>query len=100
MIDITTRYANPQPGQVLTNTASLNTLMAEAVTEVPFYAPILVTPGTGELCPGPIEIRGLAQPGVTVHLFIDGVPLTQVQSNASGQFVADVHLRRQRLRRR
>ena len=88
MIDITTHYANPQPGQVLTNTASLNTLMAEAVTQVPFYAPILVTPGTGELCPGPIEIRGLAQPGVTVHLFIDGVPLTQVQSNASGQFVA------------
>jgi hypothetical protein len=86
MIDITTRYPNPPPGQVLTNTAALNTLAAQAVTEVPLYAPILVTPGTGELCPGSVDIRGLAQPGVTVHLFIGGSPLAQIPTDASGEF--------------
>ncbi len=86
MIDITTIYANPQPGQVLTNTAALNTLAAQAVTEVPLYAPTLVTPGTGELCPGTVDIRGMAQPGVTVHLFIDGAPLAQIATNAAGEF--------------
>ncbi|MEI2692106.1 MAG: right-handed parallel beta-helix repeat-containing protein [Anaerolineae bacterium] len=86
MIDITTIYANPQPGQVLINTAALNSLAAQAVTTVPFFAPYLVTPGSGEICPGDVEIRGLAQPGVTVHLFIDGAPLAQIAVNGAGEF--------------
>ncbi len=86
IIDITARYASPLPGQVFTNTATLNALAAHAETTVPLYAPILATPGTGELCPGIVEVRGLAQPGVTVHLFIDGAPLAQVSANAAGEF--------------
>jgi CSLREA domain-containing protein len=88
MIDLTTVYASPQPGQMLTNQATLNALAAQAVTQVPFYAPLLVTPGTGELCPGALEIRGLAQPGTTVHLFIDGAPLAQIATNGAGEFSA------------
>jgi hypothetical protein len=60
----------------------------EAVAEVPLFAPLLVAPGTGELCPGPVDIRGLAQPGMTIHLFIDGAPVAQVQTNAAGEFAA------------
>jgi plastocyanin len=35
-----------------------------------------------------VDIRGLAQPGVTVHLFIDGAPLAQIATNAAGEWSA------------
>ena len=102
-IELDTRYDNPQPGQVMTNTAVLQAghdiLSDQAVTQVPIFAPLIVAPGNGELCPGQVEVRGLAQPGLTVHLRIDNAPVLQVQADASGQFSAYLQLCRQ-LRRR
>ena len=89
LIDLVT---SPQPGQWLTNTAILQagtmTRTGEVVTQIPVVAPLVVTPGTGELCPGPIEVTGLAQPGMTVHLLENGVPVLQVQTTISGTFAA------------
>ena len=88
VVDIMARFANPLAGQALTNTATLNTLTAQAVTQVPLYPPILTAPGTGELCPGNVEVRGAAQPGATVHLLINGALVAQTPTNSAGQFSA------------
>lgn len=94
-IAIDTRYDNPVPGTVLTNTATLragtNEITKWAVTEVPIVAPLIVEPGSGELCAGQYTVRGLAQPGMTVQLRIDNVLLLQVQADASGQYTGTLN---------
>lgn len=91
-IEVATRYDNPQPGQVLTNTAQLHAgahdLNALAATQTPIYAPLFVSPGNGEMCAGDYEIHGQAQPNMTIHLLIDGSPVLQVQADAAGLFSA------------
>lgn len=90
LIDITTHYDSPQSGQWLTNTAILQadtfTRTGQVITQVPVFTPFVVTPGTGELCPGPAEIQVMAQPGVTVTLSLNGVAFTQTLVNSSGLF--------------
>jgi hypothetical protein len=90
LIDLTATYDNPQPGDVYANEATLHadgyTLLAEAVTQIPVLTPLLITPGSGELCPGNIEVRGVVQPGMLVFLRIDGVQVEQVQADSAGSF--------------
>jgi hypothetical protein len=91
-IEISTRYDHPQPGAWMTNTAILTAgaheLSAFAVTQVPLIAPLIVAPGNGEMCAGDYQIRGQAQPGVTVTLLIDGAPVLQTLADARGLFTA------------
>jgi hypothetical protein len=93
LIDLETRLDTPQLGQTLTNNAVLragtHVLADQATTQVPIVAPLITAPGTGELCPGQVEVRGLVQPNLTVLLRIDGAQVLQVQADASGQFVAN-----------
>ena len=92
-IEIDTRYDNPQPGDVMTNTAALHAgpfdLSDVAVTQVPIFAPLIVAPGNGEMCAGQVEIRGLAQPDMTVLISIDGVQVLQTQADAAGAWTVD-----------
>lgn len=91
-IEISTRDDNPQSGDVLTNTAALHAgpydLSALTVTQAPIVAPLLVSPGSGEMCAGDYEIHGQVQPNMTVHLLLDGNPALQVQADATGLFSA------------
>ncbi|MBP8002916.1 MAG: right-handed parallel beta-helix repeat-containing protein [Chloroflexi bacterium] len=90
LIDITTTYANAQPGASLPNTALLQagpyTRTGQAVVQIPVMTPLLITPGTGELCAGPTEVRGLAQPGMTVYLSVNGIVVTQTLVSNAGEF--------------
>ena len=92
MVIIDARYDNPQPGDVYTNMASLHaggySLPAQAETQIPVFAPLVATPGSGELCPGDVQVRGAIQPGLTVLLKIDGVQVLQTQADAAGNFSA------------
>jgi hypothetical protein len=91
-IEIKTRYDAPQPGAILTNTAALHAgphdLSAVAVTQIPLIAPLIVSPGNGEMCAGDFEIGGQAQPGVTVRLLLDGTLAGQTRADAAGYFTA------------
>lgn len=90
LVTIDARYDNPQPGAVYTNHASLHAggynLPAEAQTQIPVFAPLVTTPGSGELCPGDVPVRGAVQPFMTVLLKKDGVQVYQLQADAAGNF--------------
>ncbi|MCB0237216.1 MAG: hypothetical protein KDH08_00965, partial [Anaerolineae bacterium] len=90
LISLSASYDNPQPGDVYTNTATLHAgaydLEAEAVTQIPAFAPLLVTPDSGELCPGDVSVSGVAQPLMSVLLKIDGAEVMQTQANAAGEW--------------
>lgn len=89
---IDTRYDNPQPGDVTINTAELAAgsyaLSSQAATQIPVFAPLVAAPGSGELCPGDVAVRGAALPGATVRIRIDGVQVLQTQADAAGSFSA------------
>jgi len=89
---IDARYDNPQPGEVYTNTAGLvagsYALSSQAVTQISVFAPLVAAPGSGELCPGDVAVRGAALPGATVRIRIDGVQVLQTQADAAGSFSA------------
>ncbi len=93
LIDLEARYDNPTPGAVMTNRAVLragtHVVADQATTQVPVVAPLIVSPGSGELCAGQVEVRGLVQPGMTVLLSKDNVVVLQVQADATGQFFAN-----------
>jgi plastocyanin len=90
LVTIDARYDNPQPGDVFTNTASLHaggySLQAQAQAQIPIFAPLVAAPGSGELCPGDVQVRGAVQPGMTVLLKIDGAQVLQTQADAAGNF--------------
>ncbi|MEZ4767393.1 MAG: hypothetical protein R2844_03095 [Caldilineales bacterium] len=90
LINLTASYDNPVAGDVYVNTATLNAgpyqLEAEATTQIPVMAPLLTGPGSGELCPGDVEVQGVTQPNMDVLVFIDGVQTLQTQSDAEGAF--------------
>ena len=90
LISLSASYDNPQPGDVYTNTATLHAgaydLEAESVTQIPAFAPLLVTPDSGELCPGDVGVSGVAQPLMSVLLKIDGAEVMQTQANAAGEW--------------
>jgi len=90
LISLTASYDSPGAGDIFTNTATLNagqvSLEAEAVTQIPVLAPLLIAPGSGELCPGAVDVRGVTQPNLDVLVFIDGVQVLQTQSDAEGRF--------------
>ncbi|MCX7858820.1 MAG: right-handed parallel beta-helix repeat-containing protein [Chloroflexus sp.] len=89
-IVLETTYVNPDPGRVVTNTAELQAgpfhFDLRAVTQAPVIRPLIAFPGNGELCPGSVQVRGQAQPGVTVTLSVNNNPIAQVATGANGLF--------------
>ncbi|MCS7062249.1 MAG: hypothetical protein RMN25_13970, partial [Anaerolineae bacterium] len=89
-IVLETIYANPNPGRVVTNTAEVQAgpfrFDLQAVTQAPVIRPLIAFPGNGELCPGSVQVRGQAQPGVTVTLSANNNPIAQVAAGANGLF--------------
>lgn len=85
-------------GQVVTNTAAVTYTLAagdaggqsvEVVSTLPNFPPFIAWPEKGEFClnrAGQLEIRGLAQPGATVHVYAGGVFQTQAVASAAGEF--------------
>jgi hypothetical protein len=84
---------DPQAGKVLLNTAELQAgawhFDLEASTTVPIFAPFLTSPQDGETCIGPVRVRGLAQPDVTVQVLdASNSVITETVADASGAFTA------------
>lgn len=83
-------YDNPEPGRLLTNTAELSAgefhFDLQATTHVPVIAPLIVSGGSGELCPGTIVVSGTAQAGVAVTLYANDAPVAQAPVDADGIF--------------
>jgi uncharacterized repeat protein (TIGR01451 family) len=85
---------NTTPGTVLTNTANVtsnndgntanNTSVATAT--VPILPPLITSPLAGSTCSTTLVISGLAQPGVTVDVYIDGALVASVPTNANGEW--------------
>jgi hypothetical protein len=84
---------DPLAGEILANTAELQAgdwqFDLEASTTVPLFAPFLASPQNGETCIGPVPVRGLAQPGVTVQV-LDAASnvITETVADAGGAFTA------------
>ena len=90
LISMAASYDNPVGGRVYTNKATLHAgpyqLEAQATTQIPVMAPLLTEPGSGELCPGDVDVSGVAQPNLDVLVLIDGVQVLQTQADAEGRF--------------
>jgi plastocyanin len=95
LIGIQGEYAGLLPGAVATNTARVTAgsyhFDLAAITTIPLYPPLLVSPGDGETCYGKFPVRGVAQPGTTVKLLVDGVEITQTTASAAGAFMIAYH---------
>ncbi len=84
---------DPLAGESLVNTAELQAgdwhFALEASSQVPLFAPFLISPQNGETCIGPVLVRGLAQPGVTVQV-LDAANsvITETVADAGGAFTA------------
>lgn len=92
-IVLETTHANPDPGRIVTNTAEVQAgpfhFDLWAATQAPVIQPIIAFPGSGEICSGTVQIRGQAQPGVTVTISANGTPIAQLLTDASGIFRVD-----------
>lgn len=90
LIRLETSYDNPQPGQHYLNSAALHagpySLTAQASTQIPLMAPLLIEPGSGELCSGAVIVRGVALPNTDILMLIGGVQVLQSQSDSEGRF--------------
>lgn len=90
----------PAPGTIVTNTATItytlpvtmsNQTFQEqdtAAVTIPHFAPLLTAPESGEMCPGPVNLQGLAQPGVNVVISntVSGVEFGSAPPNGEGVF--------------
>jgi CSLREA domain-containing protein len=86
-------YDHPEPGRTLTNTARLSAgpwqFTLPVTSAVPIVAPLIVSPGKGEICPDPsgnVQVRGAAQGGAIVRLYENGSEKGQVTVPANGVF--------------
>ncbi len=90
-MQIVTLYDSPQPGRIFTNTAELRAgefrFDLQAAAQVPVAAPLIVSFGNGEVCPGTVVISGTAQAGVTVTLYANNNPVAQAPA-VNGIFTA------------
>ena len=94
------------PGHVITNTAEqtyetqktqgtgteVYTDSASVETELPKVAPYLVFPQDGEVCPGELEVRGIAQPGVTIYLYHGDSSAGSTTADSNGFFTGTVNV--------
>lgn len=91
-MQIVTVYDSPQPGRILTNTAEVRAgafhFELQAATQVSVAAPLIVSLGNGDMCPGTVVISGtVPQVGVTVTLYANGSPVAQAPA-VNGIFTA------------
>ncbi len=86
---------NTPPGTVITNTAVItdgpdgNPADNRTVVTltVPTRRPIIVTPRPGTTCTGTLEVRGRAQAGVNVELYVNGGLVATVPVDAAGRWM-------------
>lgn len=86
---------NPLPQQVLVNHTQLaagdESFSWETAEQVPLFAPRILTPGSGELCPASdhtLSVVGVAQPGTFIRLFENGTQVVTTTVDAQGAFTA------------
>ncbi|MFN8440337.1 MAG: GEVED domain-containing protein [Caldilineaceae bacterium] len=91
---------NTTPGTVITNSAVVNSSndgntannTSVATVTVPILPPLIVSPLAGSTCTGTVEINGVAQPGVSVEVFVDGTSVATVATDGSGNWNTTVSL--------
>jgi hypothetical protein len=86
-------YEQPEPGRALVNQAEVDAgalhFDLQTTTEVPLFPPLIVTPGSGEICPDPagkVVVSGTAQAGVIVKIYEDGTEVISTTTDADGTF--------------
>jgi len=96
---------NVQAGAKITNSATISGNIGNdtigdykdvAVDEVPLMPPLITYPWSGEICPGEVTVRGIAQPNTAIWIVDAGDPnriLTYGQSDNSGAFAITIDLR-------
>lgn len=90
-----TATGNPLPKQVLVNQTQLmagdESFSWQTGVQTPLFAPRILTPGSGELCPSSdhkVSVVGVAQPGTFIRLFENGTQVATTTVNAQGTFTA------------
>ncbi|HQZ52674.1 MAG TPA: GEVED domain-containing protein [Thermoflexales bacterium] len=88
------------PGTVITNTVTItgsndadpgnNT--AVVTLTVPLLPPVIVSPQAGSTCTGVFTVAGMASPGATVHVFVDGIEVGTAIAGPAGRWALGVSL--------
>jgi hypothetical protein len=88
------------PGTVITNTVTItgsndadpgnNT--AVVTLTVPLLPPVIVSPQAGSTCTGFFTVAGMASPGATVHVFVDGIEVGTAIAGPAGRWALGVAL--------
>ncbi|MBN1877296.1 MAG: right-handed parallel beta-helix repeat-containing protein, partial [Anaerolineae bacterium] len=76
-------------GQIVTETLKSSAAVTSTVPAIP---PLITYPGDGEICPGPVEVRGLAQSGAQVRIYVNDVYRTSTTAGAQGNFATTVEI--------
>jgi uncharacterized repeat protein (TIGR01451 family) len=83
---------NTPPGTVLRNSVTINgssdtnplNSSAVATVTVPILPPLIIDPLAGTTCTTTVTVKGQAQPGVTVDLYVDGALHSSLSTDTTG----------------
>lgn len=88
------------PGTVFTNTAVVNSgndgnavnNTSVATVTVPILPPMITGPFAGSTCSTTVAVTGVAQPGVSVDLYVDGALHSTLATDGSGNWATSLTL--------
>lgn len=82
------------PGETITNQAEVRAgswqFNPQATSQVPLVPPLITAPGPGEICPGALQVTGIAVPNTTITLYMDGEQVAVASAAANGAFSASI----------
>ncbi len=88
-------YDQPEPGRTLVNQSAFRApgyhFDLQTITETPLFPPLIISPGSGEICPDPsgnVTVSGMAQGGAVIRVYENGVEVISTTAATSGAFTA------------
>jgi plastocyanin len=84
------QYTNLATVTMTGDTFAGNDSAMAVLADVAVPPPQIVSPGNGTTCENEVQVAGRAEPGATVHVYVDGVEVGSDVASASGRFSVTV----------